>query len=198
MTMPSATPDAPLGSGPRLFDAGALDPRRMGTPARGQPPGEAGPPRVTVESYDNYPAAQRAVDYLSDNGFPVERTAIVGTDLRLVEQVLGRLTTFRAALAGAGTGAWFGLLVGLLLGIFTVAWWGVVLAAVLIGAVWGLVFGAVAHAMTGGRRDFSSASSLQASQYAVLVDADQAPRARELLTTAAGQPAGQPEGAPPT
>ena len=67
--------------------------------------------------------AQRAVDYLSDNQFPVERTAIVGTDLRLVENVLGRLTTGRAALAGAASGAWFGLLFGLLIGIFSDSGW---------------------------------------------------------------------------
>ena len=42
--------------------------------------------------YDNYAAAQQTVDFLSDNGFPVEQSAIVGTDLRMVENVLGRLT----------------------------------------------------------------------------------------------------------
>jgi hypothetical protein len=138
---------------------------------------------VAVATYHDYPAAQRAVDYLSDNQFPVERTSIVGTDLRLVENVLGRLTTGRAALAGAASGAWFGLLLGLLLGIFSDAGWlGVILIAVAIGAVWGAIFGAIAHAATGGRRDFTSRSSLQASQYAVMVDADIAEQARQLLT----------------
>jgi hypothetical protein len=36
--------------------------------------------------------------------------------------------------------------------------------------------------MTGGRRDFTSTSSLQASQYAVNVDAEHAESARQLLT----------------
>jgi hypothetical protein len=53
---------------------------------------------------------------------------------------------------------------------------------ILIGAVWGAIFGAFAHATTGGRRDFSSRSSLQASQYAVTADADVADEARALLT----------------
>jgi heat induced stress protein YflT len=44
--------------------------------------------RPTVGSYDTYPRAQRAVDFLSDNKFPVERTAIIGSDLRMVETVL--------------------------------------------------------------------------------------------------------------
>ena len=50
-------------------------------------------PTVTVATYPDYASAQRAIDYLSDNQFPVELTSIVGTDLRLVETVVGRMTT---------------------------------------------------------------------------------------------------------
>ena len=46
--------------------------------------------RPVVGSYDDYASAQRAVDFLSDEGFPVERTAIIGSDLKMVETVLGR------------------------------------------------------------------------------------------------------------
>jgi hypothetical protein len=138
---------------------------------------------VPVATYPDYAAAQQAVDYLSDNKFPVEKTAIVGTDLRLVENVLGRLTTARAAGAGAASGAWFGLLIGLLIGIFSNSnWLAVIVVTILIGAVWGTIFGAIAHATTGGRRDFASRSSLQAGQYAILVAADAAEEARALLT----------------
>lgn len=143
---------------------------------------QTGPPTVTIVSYPDYPSAQRVVDQLADNRFPVEHVAIVGTNLTLVETVLGRMTTARAALVGAGTGAWFGLFIGLLFGIFTVGnWLAVILVGLLIGAVWGAVFGAVAHAMTGGKRDFTSASSLRAGQYAVIVDAQLAEQARQLL-----------------
>lgn len=142
----------------------------------------SGRPTVTIGSYPDYPSAQRVVDHLADNRFPVEQTAIVGTNLTLVETVLGRMTTGRSALIGAGTGAWFGLFIGLLFGIFTVGDWAtVILAGLLIGAVWGAVFGAITHAMTGGRRDFTSASSLRAGQYAVIADAQLADRAQELL-----------------
>ncbi|MEV4656191.1 general stress protein [Micromonospora sp. NPDC049301] len=141
-----------------------------------------GPPTVTIGSYPDYPAAQRVVDYLADNRFPVEHSAIVGTNLTLVETVLGRMTTGRSALLGAGTGAWFGLFIGLLFGIFTVGnWLAVIVVGLVIGAIWGAVFGAVAHAMTGGQRDFTSASSLRAGQYAVIVDAQFADQARQLL-----------------
>ncbi|WP_426513609.1 general stress protein [Dactylosporangium sp. McL0621] len=138
---------------------------------------------IAVASYPDYAAAQRAVDFLSDNKFPVDRVRIVGSDLRLVEQVHGRLTTGRAALAGAGTGAWFGLLIGILLGAFAVgAWWRVLLFAVVAGVVWGAVFGAIAHAMTGGQRDFTSTPTLQADHYTLIVDADVADQAREMLS----------------
>jgi hypothetical protein len=138
---------------------------------------------VVVATYPDYAAAQKAVDYLSDSKFPVEKTAIVGTDLRLVENVLGRLTTGRAALAGAASGAWFGLFIGLLFGIFSdSSWLAILIVAILVGAIWGAIFGAIAHATTGGRRDFASRSSLQASQYAITVTTDASEEARALLT----------------
>ncbi|MDH5153043.1 general stress protein [Kocuria palustris] len=124
----------------------------------------------TVPSYDQ---AQRLVDQLSDAGFPVEHVRLVGTDLRLVEQVTGRMTYGKAALYGAASGAWLGLLIGLLLGLFTVVGWlWVILWAVLLGAVWGLIFGLLGHAATGGRRDFSSVQGLEASSYEILVEAE--------------------------
>jgi hypothetical protein len=144
--------------------------------------GGVGPATVTVATYTDYASAQRAVDYLSDNKFPVEHTSIIGTNLRLVENVLGRLTVGRAALAGAATGAWFGLFIGLLFGIFAVGnWFGVVLAGLLIGALWGAIFGAIAHGATRGRRDFTSRSALTAGEYAIAVSADHAEQARQLL-----------------
>ena len=50
--------------------------------------------------YDDYAAAQKAVDFLSDNEFPVENCMIVGTDLKQVERITGRLTTGKVALGG--------------------------------------------------------------------------------------------------
>jgi hypothetical protein len=184
VTVPSNPVDGPVpgvpGSGSSNIPAGPAGVPATPGASAGVP--IAGRPTVTVATFPDYESAQRAVDHLSDNQFPVEHTTIVGTDLRLVEKVLGRLTTGRAALAGAGTGAWFGLLIGLLLSIFTVsAWWALLLTGLIIGALWGAAFGAIAHAMTGGRRDFASRSELQAGQYAVLVDADQAEPARQLL-----------------
>jgi hypothetical protein len=139
--------------------------------------------RQTVASYATYGDAQRAVDSLSDAGFPVEVAEIVGHDLRLVERVTGRLTNARAAGAGAASGAWFGLFIGLLVGLFTTGpeWLGLVLGGLLIGAFWGALFGFFAHWATRGQRDFSSVSNFVAGRYELTVPDDQAQRARELL-----------------
>jgi hypothetical protein len=137
---------------------------------------------VQVGSYDDYQQAQRAVDFLSDEKFPVENVTIIGSDLRMIERVTGRLTWGRAVGAGAASGAWFGLFVGLLFGLFSNrSWFAVILVCLLIGAAWGAVFGAIAHAATGGRRDFASRSSIQAGQYAVVTDPEVADQARSLL-----------------
>jgi hypothetical protein len=183
MTTPSDNYDPAAAPPPAATDR--VPPGPAGVPAFPSAAPAAGltGPTVSVATYPDYASAQRAVDYLSDNKFPVERTAIVGTDLRLVENVLGRLTTARAALAGAASGAWFGLFIGLLFGLFSESGWlQVLLVCILIGAVWGAIFGAIAHAATGGRRDFASRSSLAASQYAVTVDAEVSEEARQLLT----------------
>lgn len=183
MTTPADnSPAVPTPAGPT---SSSIPPGPAGVPSLpSQTAGLGAPPSATVVvgSYADYALAQLAVDHLSDNKFPVERTAIIGTDLRLVENVLGRLTTARAAGAGLASGAWFGLLIGLLLGIFSNSnWFAVIFVCLLIGAVWGAVFGAIAHAATGGRRDFASRSSLQAGQYAVTADPEVADQARSLL-----------------
>jgi hypothetical protein len=137
---------------------------------------------VSVATYPEYADAQRAVDFLSDNKFPVEHAAIVGTNLRMVEQVLGRMTTGKATLYGIGAGAWFGLFIGLLFAIFVPrAWFAMILTALVIGAIWGAIFGAIAHAMTRGKRDFTAARSLQAGEYGISVTAEYAEQARQLL-----------------
>jgi hypothetical protein len=148
----------------------------------------------TVASYTSYQEAQQAVDRLSDERFPVENLDIVGTGLRLVERVTGRLTRARAAAAGAATGAWFGLFIGLLVGLFTTGptWIGLILGGLLIGAAWGAVFGFVGHAATRGRRDFASAQTLTATRYDIIARGGTAAQARSILQQAgllADQPA---------
>jgi hypothetical protein len=139
---------------------------------------------VQVATYSDYAQAQRAVDFLSDQKFPVENVTIVGSDLRLIERVTGRLNWGRAIGAGAASGAWFGLFVGLLLGIFAVSgtgWIASVLTGLVIGLVFGAIFGAVGYAATRGRRDFTSVNQVVASRYDVLCNPQHAEEARALL-----------------
>ncbi|MFE7405939.1 general stress protein [Isoptericola sp. NPDC057559] len=140
-----------------------------------------------VAAYDTYLEAQQAVDYLSDHKFAVEHVTIVGTDLRMVERVTGRLTYGRVALAGALSGAWFGFFVGLLLSLFggTTAG-GVLLVAIGLGAGFGLLFSVLSYALTGGRRDFTSSSQIVASTYAILCATEHAGDARSMLLESPG------------
>ena len=144
----------------------------------------------SVASYATYPEAQEAVDRLSDAEFPVDKVDIVGSDLRLVERVTGRLTTGRAAMYGAGAGAWWGLFFGLLVGLFTTGpeWLGLVLGGLLIGAIFGASLGFFAHWATQGQRDFSSTSGLVAGRYDLVVANENAERARQLLAGGSAPP----------
>jgi len=140
----------------------------------------------TVARFDDYESAQRAVDRLSDDSFPVDKLDIVGIDVRLVERITGRLTKGRAAAAGALSGLWAGLLIGTLLALFTTghAWLGVIAVAVSFGALWGAVFGFVAHSATRGQRDFSSVRALAASHYDLIARGGTVEQAKRMLAEA--------------
>ncbi len=157
----------------RAIRAGALP-----TPPSGWP----------IGSYDTYAQAQRAVDYLADNNFPVQDVTIVGVEPMLVERVDARLTWGRVLGTGAASGAWFGLFVGLLLSIFTPA---AGLLPILLGLVIGVAFGlassAVSYRATKGLRDFTSHSQLVARRYDVLSHPRNAELARQLLAELAAK-----------
>ena len=138
-----------------------------------------------IATYDTYVEAQRAVDFLSDEQFAVENVSIVGSDLKMVERVTGRLTRGRATAAGAASGAWFGLFVGVLLSAFAskdgTNGLLLVVSALIYGAVFGTIFGFVSHALSGGKRDFTSRSKIVSSRYEIVVVWAQADKAREVL-----------------
>ena len=140
----------------------------------------------TVGRFDDYESAQRAVDRLSDDGFPVENLDIVGSGLRLVERVTGRLTTARASAAGAFSGLWAGVLVGVLVGLFTSGYstLAVIVTGAALGAGWGAAFGYLAHARTRGERDFSSVRGLTATHYDLIAREGTVDRARRMLRDA--------------
>jgi hypothetical protein len=137
--------------------------------------------------YDDYAAAQKAVDFLADNKFPVEQCMIVGTDLKRIERITGRLTTARVAMGGLLSGLWLGLFVGLIFTLFTEEdTFVTIVSTMLFGALFGLIWALVGYAMTRGQRDFSSVTQVVATRYEVLVEHKVANEARELLTQLPG------------
>ncbi len=142
--------------------------------------------RRTIVTYRSYAEAQRAVDYLSDQNFPVERVAIVAEGLRFVEQVTGRLGYWQAALNGALSGAVVGALFGFVFGLLSLI---APLVSALYLALWGIIFGAligaviglIVYAFSGGQRDFTSVRGMQAERYNVMVDEEVAGEAERIL-----------------
>lgn len=137
----------------------------------------------TVGSYTSYLDAQKAVDYLADQQFQVNLVSIVGNDLKMVEQVTGKLSYPRVALTGALQGIWFGLFVGLLLSFFspTPSGFGMVPVSMMIGAGFWMLFGIISYAAQRGKRDFTSTSQVIASSYHVIVAREASAEAWRLL-----------------
>ncbi len=167
---PGQVPGATSGSGA----AGRHGAPGLPTPPKGWP----------VGSYPTYAEAQRAVDYLSDQQFPVEQVTIVGVDLMQVERVTGRLSWPKVLGGGVLSGAWLGLFIGLVLSFFSpnaTGAWGALFTGLVAGVFFGLITSAVPYAMARGTRDFSSTLQLVAGRYDVLCDPQNAEKARDLL-----------------
>lgn len=158
----------------------------FGAPKAGAPNGpddaRAVPTGDTVGSYTSYLDAQKAVDYLADQQFPVQMVSIVGNELKMVERVTGRLSYPRVALSGALSGMWFGLFVGVMLSFFAPSpGYFSIMTSVLMGAAFFMLFGIVTYAMQRGKRDFTSTSQVVATNYDVIVAPEAAHEARRLL-----------------
>lgn len=137
----------------------------------------------SVGIYNSYAEAQKAVDYLADQKFEVQNLAIVGTDLKSVERVLGRRNWGTVLNQGLMSGISTGLLVALVMLIFIrppsiVA---LLLVSLAIGIVLGIGFAAAAYAMSRGKRDFTSVTQTVATKYEVFCEHKVAAQAREML-----------------
>jgi hypothetical protein len=137
--------------------------------------------------YDDYAAAQKAVDFLSDKEFPVENCMIVGTDLKQVERITGRITTGKVAIGGALSGLWLGIFIGVIFTLFDDgSGFATVVTTALFGVLFGMVWALVGYAATRGQRDFSSVRLVVATRYEVLVEHKLLPKAQELLAQLPG------------
>ena len=138
----------------------------------------------SVGIYASYAEAQKAVDFLADEKFEVQNLAIVGTDLKSVERVLGRRTWSTVLLGGVQSGVSTGLLVALVLLIFVPeveSFLALLLSSLAIGVLLGMIFAAIGYAASRGRRDFTSVTQTVATKYEVLCEHKVAARAREML-----------------
>lgn len=152
------------------------------------------PEGEVVASYSSYERAQESVDRLARNeGFSVKSISIVGSDLKSVERVTGRMNTGKAALNGALSGLFLGMFFGATMMLFMpdvylVTLLGVLLLATVFGAVWGMIV----YAISPNKREFASMMQLTATKYDVIVPHGLAAEARQILGTAAAQPASAP------
>jgi hypothetical protein len=137
----------------------------------------------SVGIYNSYEDAQKAVDYLADQKFEVQNLAIVGTDLKSVERVLGRRNWGTVITQGMQSGISTGLLVALVMLIFTrpQSFLLLLVVALAIGIALGIGFSAAGYAMARGKRDFTSITQTVATKYEVLCEHKVAAQAREML-----------------
>jgi hypothetical protein len=133
---------------------------------------------MSLGVYDEYSRAQHVVDRLADQDFPVQNVVIVGTELKSVERVTGRLTHGKVAAAGAISGLWMGLFVGSKQNQL-----GFLITTPVLGAVFGLIWSQIGFraATRGGTRDFASVSQVVATKYEVLVEHRLIEQARQLV-----------------
>ncbi len=137
----------------------------------------------SVGIFNSYADAQKAVDYLADEKFAVQNLAIVGTELKSVERVLGRRSWRTVLSSGVSSGVSTGLIVGIIMLIFTrpASVLVLILSCLALGVAIGLAFAAAGYAMTRGKRDFTSVTQTVATKYEVLCEHKVAAQAREML-----------------
>ena len=129
------------------------------------------PAGEVLQGFPTYPEAQALVARLVGEGVQASALSIVGSDVTLVERVIGRMGYGRAAMSSAMSGSWLGLVAGL---VFVVVspddFVTPILAGLLIGAGAGMVVGMILFTVSKGpKRNFRSVQQVIATQYDVVV-----------------------------
>jgi hypothetical protein len=145
------------------------------------------PQGEVVANFKQYTDAIAYVDNLIKHNFPAGSVAIVGSDLRTVERIRGKINYSRLALGGAITGTWVGLAFGLIFGAevnpvdpneFTFS--ESMFSSVVIGAGLGMLINVVRYALSRNKKTFVSQSAVVAAKYQVQVPASLADQARAV------------------
>ncbi len=149
-----------------------------------------------LAQFKNYREAVKAVEQLVENGFPPSLISIIGSDLKTVETLKGKLGYGRVALSGAVTGSWIGLFFGLVFGATSSAEQVVVTnltAGIVIGAGIGMFFNVIRFSLARNKRTFISGQAVVAKKYDVVVPVGQLNEAKKAMklkpTVAAKKPA---------
>ena len=149
-----------------------------------------------LAQFKNYREAVKAVEQLVENGFPPSLISIIGSDLKTVETLKGKLGYGRVALSGAVTGSWIGLFLGLVFGATSSAEQVVVTnltAGIVIGAGIGMFFNVIRFSLARNKRTFISGQAVVAKKYDVVVPVGQLNEAKKAMklkpTVAAKKPA---------
>ena len=142
------------------------------------------PEGEVVGQFKNYREAVKVVEQLVENGFPARLISIIGSDLKTVETLKGKLGYGRVALSGAVTGSWIGLFFGLLFGATSTTEQVVITnlsAGIVIGAGVGMMLNVIRFSLTRNKRSFISSQAVVAKKYDVIVPTGQLSDAKKAI-----------------
>jgi len=144
------------------------------------------PEGQTLATFADYKLAVTYVESMIENDFPARLVSIIGTDLKSVESIKGKLGYGRVALSGALTGSWLGMFFGLVFGATGAE--AILLtnitAGVVIGAGIGMLINVIRFSLTKNRRGFISGQMVVAKKYEVVVPKEQLQLAKKAVAAA--------------
>lgn len=155
----------------------------MTFPSPSRPTGRV-PQGEVIGQYPDHAGAKATVTYLAGQDFDVSALTIVGSDVRVVEQVVGVLTWAKAAGRGALTGAWLGLLFGLIMSLFggnEALTSGILLPGIVIGVGLGMIWGLLLKALTKRQGSVMAQPQVIAQKYEILCPPGKVADARAAL-----------------
>ena len=142
-----------------------------------------------IASFPTYEQAQKAVSTLIAGEVPARDIVIVGSGLRSIERITGKLGYATAARSGALNGLMLGLLFAFIfvLGTPTVQI-SAFIGVLLVGMALGMLLSLGTYSIVRRRRDFASVMQVAADHYDVCVASSSAQKARGIVgPTGAGQ-----------
>jgi uncharacterized membrane protein len=140
----------------------------------------------TIASFPSYQEAESAINYLSDNDFPIQYASIVADDLQFVEKITGKVTRMKRLGNSILLGIFIGATIGFFFGLFDIMRPNTSTVTVAIygsgfGALFGLLFGLPNLFSPEKSREFNSEASFRANFFDVIVDDQYTQQATHLL-----------------